>query len=128
MNQSRLEYAGFWVRLGASLIDTVLVSVIILPILLSIYGWDYLEGVQSGFVAGKADFLLTWIAPPIAVIIFWIYRSATPGKMMLSLKIVDADSGAAPSLGQNIGRYLAYYVSLLPCGLGFLWIAFDKRK
>lgn len=27
-----------------------------------------------------------------------------------------------------IGRYLAYYVSLIPFGLGFIWVAFDGRK
>jgi len=33
-----------------------------------------------------------------------------------------------PSLGQAIGRYLAYFVSALVLGLGFIWIAFDTRK
>ena len=42
--------------------------------------------------------------------------------------IVDARTGKAPSKGQLIGRYFAYYLSLLPLGLGFLWIAWDQRK
>ncbi len=32
------------------------------------------------------------------------------------------------SNGQAIGRYLAYYVSSIPLGLGLLWVAFDRRK
>jgi uncharacterized RDD family membrane protein YckC len=40
----------------------------------------------------------------------------------------DAKTLGKPSTGQLIGRYLAYYVSTLPLCLGFLWVAFDKRK
>lgn len=128
MNEPEVEYAGFWIRVVASLIDTVLVLVVITPMLVSIYGWEYFDGVQAGFVAGTADFLLSWVAPAVAVIIFWIYKSATPGKMIVSARIVDAATGKPMSLGQSIGRYLAYYLSALPLGLGFLWVAFDKRK
>ena len=66
--------------------------------------------------------------PMIAAILFWKYRGATPGKMAIAAKIVDAKSGAAPSTGQCIVRYFAYLVSILPLGLGFLWIAIDRRK
>jgi uncharacterized RDD family membrane protein YckC len=62
------------------------------------------------------------------VILFWRHRQATPGKMMLALHVVDADSGGPLSLGQGVGRYFAYFVSTIPFCLGFLWVAFDKRK
>lgn len=48
--------------------------------------------------------------------------------MAVSAKIVDAKTGNAASTGQLIGRYLAYYLSLVPFCLGFIWVAFDKRK
>jgi uncharacterized RDD family membrane protein YckC len=69
-----------------------------------------------------------WVLPALAVIAFWIAKQATHGKIVISAKILDADSGKAPSTRQFIARYLAYYVSLIPLGLGFLWIAFDKRS
>jgi uncharacterized RDD family membrane protein YckC len=128
MNEPEIRYAGFWLRVGASLIDTVLLLAITLPLLVSIYGWEYFDGAQAGFVAGSADFLISWIAPAVAVIVFWVYKSATPGKMILSARIVDATTGQPPGVGQSIGRYLAYYLSLLPLGLGFIWVAFDQRK
>lgn len=128
MNEPEVEYAGFWIRVAASLIDTVLMLLIITPVLISIYGWEYFDGVEAGFVAGTADFLLSYIAPAIAVIVFWIYKSATPGKMVVSARIVDATTGLPPSVGQSIGRYFAYYLSTLPLLLGFVWVAFDKRK
>jgi uncharacterized RDD family membrane protein YckC len=66
--------------------------------------------------------------PAIAVILFWVYKSATPGKMALKLKIVDAKTGDKPSTGQLIGRYFGYYVSILPFMLGIIWVGFDGRK
>lgn len=128
MQEQDTVYAGFWVRVGATLIDVVLVMLVTFPLLISIYGWAYFESDHYSWVAGPADFLISWVFPALAVILFWHYRQATPGKMLLSLRIVDADTGAKPSLGQNIGRYFAYLASILPLGLGFLWVAFDRRK
>ncbi len=56
--------------------------------------------------------------PAIAVILFWIARQATPGKMALSLRIVDAKTLGPLSKGQVFGRYLAYYVSVDTAGAG----------
>ena len=66
--------------------------------------------------------------PAVAVILFWIYRQATPGKMAVSARIVDSRTGGRPSTGQLIGRYFAYYVSILPLMAGIIWVAFDARK
>jgi uncharacterized RDD family membrane protein YckC len=78
--------------------------------------------------AGPADFLVSWLLPSLAVIAFWMYRSATPGKMILGLRIVDAQSGAVLGLGQSAGRYLGYFVSTIPLFMGLVWVAFDPRK
>jgi len=121
-----LRYAGFWIRLWATVIDIVLLTLVTVPLLLSIYGFAYLDS-QSA-IRGPMDFLIQWVFPAIAAILFWRYGSATPGKMVLGVKIVDARTGGRLSVGQCVGRYFAYLVSMLPLGLGFLWIAFDKRK
>ena len=119
-------YAGFWLRLWASLIDSVLVLIIVLPILVAIYGPGYLSSTR--LLMGPIDFLINYVLPAIGIILFWIYRSATPGKMAIHARIVDAATLEKSSRGQLIGRYFGYYVSLLPLGLGFLWIAWDPRK
>lgn len=120
------EYAGFWVRVVASIIDSVLMVAITMPILMSIYGSAYWESAQMA--QGFWDVLLSWVFPAVAIIMFWVYRSATPGKMILRLKIVDADSGEKPSTGQFIGRYFGYFVATIPFLLGIIWVAFDSRK
>lgn len=128
MSTDSLEYAGFWVRVAATLIDTVLLMCVTFPLLFAIYGWRYFDTSEPGFIAGLADFLISWVAPAIAVIAFWLYKQATPGKMALSVKVVDARTGNTPTIGQAIGRYLGYFVSTIPFGLGFIWVAFDPKK
>ena len=44
------------------------------------------------------------------------------------MRIVDARRYSRPSAAKLVGRYFSYYLSLIPFGLGFLWIAFDARK
>ena len=126
MNEQAFEYVGFWPRFGASIIDTILSLIICLPLVHMVYGSEY--WMSMDFIQGPADFLITWVGPAVAVILFWMYRQATPGKMVIHAKIVDAKTGGKPSTGQLIGRYLAYYVSTIPLLLGFIWVAFDARK
>ena len=119
------EYAGFWIRTGASIIDNILVAIIIFPILTLIYE-DYWTSEE--FILGIWDVLFSYVLPIIAVITFWVYKSATPGKMATKLTIVDAKTGGKPSTGQFIGRYLGYFISTIPLCLGIIWVGIDKRK
>ncbi|MDO9232599.1 MAG: RDD family protein [Methylotenera sp.] len=128
MEEHDYEYAGFWIRTGATIIDVILIMLITFPILIAIYGWAYFDSSQTGIIAGPMDFLLSWVLPAIATILFWLKKQATPGKMAVSVKVVDAKTGQTLSVGQSIGRYLAYFVSLLPLGLGVIWVAFDSKK
>jgi len=120
------KYAGFWIRTGAAIIDTILMLVIVAPVLTAVYGADYWSG--ELYSPGILDVLLNYFFPAIAVIVFWVYKSATPGKMLVKIAIVDATTGGKPSTGQFIGRYLAYYVSIIPLFLGIFWVGIDKRK
>ena len=120
------EYAGFWVRVGAALIDSILLLIVISPLMTAIYGMQYWT--SPNYFQGFWDVVVNYLLPAIAIILFWIYRAATPGKMMLKLTIVDAKTGGQPSKGQYIGRYLAYYVSAIPLFLGLIWVGIDKRK
>lgn len=126
MQKEEWEYVGFWSRVWASLIDTVLSMLVIMPLMLLIYGKAYFE--STGLIVGVADGLIQWVIWPAVIIAFWAIKQATPGKMAVSAVIVDAKTGQTPSLGQLIGRYLGYYVSLVPFGLGIIWVAFDAKK
>ncbi len=110
------EYAGFWIRVGASLIDLIIMVIVIIVPLSLIYGEEYWLGEQVFF--GFWDVFLNYIVPFVATIWFWLRFLGTPGKMATNLKIVDAKTGNKLSLGQAIGRYFAYIPSVLPLGLG----------
>lgn len=120
------QYAGFWIRSGAVLIDTLILMLIISVPLTLIYGANYWS--DELLVHGVWDLLLSYVLPIAATIWFWVRFSATPGKMALKLKVVDAKTGEKPSTGQSFIRYVGYYVSLLPLMLGFIWAGVDKRK
>lgn len=126
MNTQQLEYAGFWIRTGAALIDGILILLITTPLLISIYGWEYLE--SEKMVLGPADFLISWVLPAFATVLFWLYKRATPGKMAVTTQVVDAQTGATISVGQAVLRYLGYFISIIPLGVGIFWVAFDSRK
>jgi len=126
MDNSDLEYVGFWARVGAALIDTVVLLVIITPALVAIYGWEFF--MAEGLVQGPADVLISWVLPAVACIWLWHKLRATPGKMLIGAEIVDAGTGEAMSLGQSVVRYLGYFVSIIPLCLGLIWVAFDPRK
>jgi uncharacterized RDD family membrane protein YckC len=128
-NSNTYRYAGFWIRVAATIIDVVLMLALTVPLMLWMNGIDYylVPAASQDILPGPMDLLISCVFA-VAVIVFWKYRSATPGKMVLSARIVDADTGNAMSLGQCIVRYFAYIVSILPLGMGFLWIAVDRRK
>jgi uncharacterized RDD family membrane protein YckC len=120
-------YVGFWKRLLAMLIDSVILAVVILLIALPFYGPEYFQLSKQGKTMGF-DLLVQIVMPALAAILFWRFRGATPGKMLFSAKIVDANTFGPPSTGKLVGRYFAYLVSMIGLMLGFLWIAFDPRK
>ena len=123
MNQPVPEYVGFWARVGAAIIDGILMALVLTPVILVLgggYDWDDMYSPRNIFVNG--------ILPAIVIILFWVWRQATPGKMLIGAKIVDAKTLGKPSTGQFIGRYLCYYLSSLLLGLGFICVGFDSRK
>jgi uncharacterized RDD family membrane protein YckC len=121
-----VTYIGFWKRFAAMWIDTLILTVVIALIVLPIYGRQYPVLHAQGQTA-LVDTLIN-VGALIATIVLWRLRGATPGKMLFSAKIVDADTFGPPSTGKLVGRFFAYLVSMLPFFLGFLWIAFDRRK
>ncbi|PSW05470.1 RDD family protein [Photobacterium lipolyticum] len=124
--KSEYEYVGFWARVGATLIDTIIFMVIVGPFMYMFYGDTYLY--SDDFILGFADVMLNHILPIVAVMLFWIYKSATPGKMAIKAIIVDANTGKRPTTKQYLIRYFGYIVSTVPLGLGLMWVGWDSKK
>jgi uncharacterized RDD family membrane protein YckC len=123
------QYAGFWARVVASLIDTVIWSILVLPVLYLIYGERYfIPDIDAPFIAGAADVIINWILPIFIIIGFWVLKQGTPGKILLKMKIIDAETGGCPSMKQWIIRYIGYIPALIVFFLGFFWVIWDKKK
>ena len=123
---SEMEYVGFWLRLGATLIDTILLMLITVPMMIAVYGPNYL--LHDSWLLGPADVMISYVLPAVIQLALWIFLSTTPGKMAVGAIIVDASTGNKPSVGQFIKRCLGYYLSAIPLCLGFICIGFDSRK
>lgn len=123
-----MKYAGFWIRAAATIIDTLIIIAVLFPLLFAVYGRGYFSQEKTVLIAGPADFIISWVLPAVAVILFWTYKQATPGKMLLHLRILNAATGNKPSAAQFTGRYFAYIGSMLPLFLGVIWAVFDRRK
>lgn len=120
------EYAGLWIRFGATFIDLTFVVIFALIPLSFIYGAEYWT--DTRLIHGFWDLILNYIAPFVITIWFWLRFAGTPGKMANKIKIVDAKTGGEISFGQAVGRYLAYIPAILPFFMGIIWMGFDRRK
>ncbi len=105
-----VEYAGFWIRFAAAIIDGVIVSVIS-QVLSSLMFW--------------------FLSPILPLLYYWLFtglRGQTPGKMALSIKVVDAQ-GNPPTLRVAAVREIpGKLISTVGLCLGFAWIGRDKEK
>ncbi len=126
-NEREPKYAGFWLRAWAAALDSLLLMALLVPAALAVYGVSYFTS-PGGWFRGPADLFLQVVLPFLLVFWFWKRWLATPGKMLLASKIVDARSGADPTSRQLLLRYLGYFVGLIPLGLGFFWVLWDGRK
>ncbi|MBT2866291.1 RDD family protein [Chromobacterium violaceum] len=134
IHEQELEYVGFWARVLASLADTILLLIVSAPLLWLLAGREAASAgglpdlAELSGAGSLAECLVNYLLPAVAIILFWIYKSATPGKMMLGARVVDADTGAPLKPGQAALRYLGYFVATIPFGLGLLWVGIDARK
>ncbi len=131
-----LEYAGFWRRFGAFIIDLVIISIpswIMEPFWgFGFYGFENGSGFpwEPGFTNLPplvfADFVPTIIGIAYFVVL-WSWRGQTLGKMVAQIKVIRTD-GTKAGIGTAIIRYLGYIVCILTLFIGFLWISLDRRK
>jgi uncharacterized RDD family membrane protein YckC len=124
-----LEFAGFWRRLGAFLLDAVILSALTSP-LLAWHGMPHFWDISIAWylfpLVAISNFLSTVLTIAYYVV-FWAWHGQTPGKMIMSVRVIRTD-GTGLSLGYSLLRYVGYIISGFFFGLGFLWIAFDARK
>ena len=125
------RYAGFWIRVSANVLDVLALSAVNMAAVLA-FGASApaSPGGAGSESAGVSDALVRagTVIPALLTIAFWTICGATPGKMMLGLRIIDSHTGSRPTLWQCIGRYFVALLSTAVAGLGYLWILLDARS
>ncbi len=127
--------SGFWLRLIALTIDTIILGVFALVLLLAGLLITSLGDGLEGFTKTSDERLLfvpLWISGVLtgSAAYFTILHSEygqTIGKSLLGLE-VRTRNGDYLSYSQALFRWLAYGISAFPCGLGFLWVALNPGK
>ena len=133
------RYVGFWVRFIAFIIDSIWTGIVIGIVISLLYGDAILaladlppdaspEEVAAAVSAMGNMVMAETVLFAILIVGFWLWKCATPGKMLMSAEIADSKTLGKPSAGQLILRYIGYIISTVVLMLGFLWIAIDGRK
>ncbi|MCE1270437.1 MAG: RDD family protein [Acinetobacter sp.] len=119
----KYEYAGFWIRFAASIIDNIIIFVALIPIAM-LLGW---ESTYSSRLSSGIDWL--WqILVAVFFVFCWVKFAGTPGKRLLRLKVLDERTGENITVGQGIIRYIGYFPAILVLFIGLIWVAFDSKK
>ncbi len=120
-----MEYAGFWKRVLAYIIDAILLFVATAPIAF-LLGEPILNTTEgAGF--RTADIINTVIGVAFFVGFESSSFQATPGKMALGLIVTDSNGGRITPL-RALGRYAAKILSAVILLIGFIMVAFTERK
>ncbi len=124
-----LEYAGFWIRFGAGIIDLFILLAVPYSICLTVYKFSALtiDTVQIHLPIIAICFVLWFILIVAYFTGFWVWRGQTPGKMATGIKVIRTDSSPV-AVQFALLRYLGYLISTITVFAGFIWIAFDSRK
>lgn len=130
------NYAGFWRRVGAYIIDVLVVGVAV-SLIASVLGIDMgYEAALSGatpdqVAASQGSGLLNLISLLLGIAYFAGLESsswqATIGKKALGMVVTDLQ-GRRLTLPRAIGRYFAKILSALILLIGFIMVAFTERK
>jgi len=111
--------AGFWIRVVAFIIDSILVGVVN----------SILAAILSSSTSGR-----TGIQTLLGIIYFTYFWSAsspwpgqTVGDKLLNLRVIRTD-GTDLTIVQALIRYVGLFVSFLVIFIGVIWVAFDPNK
>lgn len=119
--ESPIEYAGFWRRVAASFFDNAVTTFV---------------GLGLGIILVIFNIPIPQIISNIVpLLIFWLYfslmessdKQATVGKRILGIQVAGID-GNKISFLRATGRTFAKILSVITLGIGFLMVAFTKKK
>lgn len=139
-----VEYAGFWLRFLAYLIDSVVMTLGVVLVLIPLIFLTGLGALLSRFHPGEelsdAGILfligLFFLAVTVTLAVTWLYHAlmessewqATVGKKALDLVVTDM-AGQRVGFGRATGRHFGKIITnMIPAFIGYIMAAFTERK
>lgn len=147
-----MRYASVWARLGAMLVDGLIVATFWIPAIVAMATGP--TEIRSCSVDGEGNITIgedinafcevptggTWamfaalaLAAFVGMVLYHTLlvgrRGQTLGKGALGVRVVDATDGTAIGTGRALGRALfGLFISGNICGLGYAWAIWDGRR
>lgn len=150
-------YVGFWRRFVAALIDGVILTIVSYAILIPMmvgalasadlgvlggpgsYTTDPATGMVIASPAAMAAVsgvlgsmllavLLVFAIQMLYHAVLWAWRGGTIGQLMLGIQVRREVGGGRIGFGRACLRYVGFLISGWILCLGFIWVAFDRRK
>jgi uncharacterized RDD family membrane protein YckC len=97
------QYAGFWIRFFAYIIDAIIVGILFATVIGIIVAIPYMP-------------------------VMWWKKGQTVGQMVFGIKVVRAVDGGPITGNMAFMRFIGFIVSSIVFDLGFIWVAFEPRK
>jgi uncharacterized RDD family membrane protein YckC len=142
----RVEYAGFWLRLVAFVIDNLILGLsfflVVIPLIFLTGFRRFFDEFRPGEALNEVGvFMLIvffFLVATGALVLTWLYHAlmecsewqATAGKKALGLIVTDM-AGQRVSFGRATGRHFAKIITNLASfgiGLGYLMAGFTEKK
>jgi uncharacterized RDD family membrane protein YckC len=129
--RAKVQYAGFWRRVGAWFIDGLIMT----PVSWGIYFLTIMIGASVAEDEDLGAGIGVFIGAIVLIILAWIYfaimesssKQATLGKMALGIIVTDLE-GQRISFGKATGRHFSKIVSGIILYIGFIMVAFTEKK
>ncbi|RMH88997.1 RDD family protein [Lysobacter pythonis] len=138
IDRSDIAYAGFWRRVAANWLDSMIIGVASYALILPL---SMMMGLTAASLNQYADAPLMTMLPLMSLVYFllfgmqaayfaWMHSrpaQATLGKMAVGIKVCGPE-GARIGFWRGFGRYFALLLGCLPLYVGVLMAAFTERK
>jgi uncharacterized RDD family membrane protein YckC len=145
-----MEFGGFWIRVAAYFIDSIIMLVLIGVLYFALTAVGLIDFAALSALADESSMQPgAELDPAVAMqaigqvgifylgifLVAWLYDAlltsspmqATPGKMVLGLRVTTAD-GEPIGFGRATGRFFGKIISGMICNVGYLMVAFTSRK
>ena len=126
-----MEYAGFWRRSAALVIDAILLGIV-----QAVFTIAFVSSLADVDPNDEAAAVVTITTLNLVILaIGWLYFAvmesskvqATLGKMLIGIVVTDVN-GQPIGFGRATGRYFGKFISSLILMIGYLMAAFTQRK